>query len=366
MEGLFALGSNGSGQLGIGHKEDVSVPKQVLFEHDPPRADKIVKIAAGGNHTILLTKSGKAYWSGDPSTGACGIVTGANDTDSPVFREVVLSTTESSGPVADVACTWDSSVFVLRDSEGKATHVYTCGRGDKAGTEPRLVPDFPPEGTEIRDLAAGFRHVVAVLHNGDVYGFGNGRKGQLGTLSGDAADAKGIVQQPVRMQSVGFPVARAVCCQYATCLIAEPGDGRVLVLGADKWALKSSAPPAVPNWKTITAGWGGIYILKYDGMLEAWGRDDHGQLPPPSVPRIDNIAAGSEHVVAFTDRGEVVSWGWGEHGNCGPRAENSVDIKGRWSVIASLKNLPIGSEITLIGAGCATSWIHITAEGIFL
>jgi protein ATS1 len=30
MVTVFALGSNGSGQLGIGHKEDVSVPKQVV------------------------------------------------------------------------------------------------------------------------------------------------------------------------------------------------------------------------------------------------------------------------------------------------------------------------------------------------
>lgn len=364
MEGLFALGSNGSGQLGIGHKEDVSVPKQVLFEHPLPRDDEIVKIVAGGNHTILVTKSGRAYWSGDSSMGACGIVSDPDSVDSPpMFREVVLPKTESLGPVADVACTWDSSIFTLRDLEGKATKVYTCG-GES--TEPRLLADFPPIGSEVRGLAAGFRHVVAVLNNGDIYGWGNGRKGQLGVLEGSTADAKGVIQRPTKIQGVSFPVAKAVCCQYTTCLIAEPGDGQIAVLGADKWALKSSAPPAVPNWKIITASWGGIYILKYDGMLEAWGRDDHGQLPPPAVSRVESIAAGSEHIVAFTDEREVVSWGWGEHGNCGPQTERFGDVKGRWNTIASLKNLPEGSEITLVGAGCATSWIHITADGIFL
>ena len=370
MEGLFALGSNGSGQLGIGHKEDVSVPKQVLFEHHPAAGDEIAQVVAGGNHTILVTRSGKAYWSGDPSSGACGVVTGISDADPPKFREVALSTTESdhpSGFVVHAACTWDSSVFVLRDPEGKATRVYTCGGGSAQESAPSLLIDFPPAGSEIRSLAAGFRHVVAVLDNGTVYGWGNGRRGQLGVLEGDAADARSVVRRPVQIQGLPFPVFGAACCQYATCLMAEPGDGRVHVLGADKWALRSDAPPAVPNWKTLTAGWGGVYVLKYDGVLEAWGRGDHGQLPPPGIPRIDAVAAGSEHVVARTDAGDVVSWGWGEHGNCGPQTDGtSGDVKGRWNVVASLGNLSEGSEITLIGAGCATSWINIKADGIFL
>ena len=370
MEGLFALGSNGSGQLGIGHKEDVSVPKQVLFERHPPADDEIARVVAGGNHTILLTRSGRAYWSGDPSSGACGVVTGIGDADVPRFREVVLSTAESDhprGPIVHAACTWDSSVFVLRDREGKATRVYTCGGGGAAGTVPSLLADFPPVGSEIRGLAAGFRHVVAVLDDGAVYGWGNGRRGQLGVLEGGVADVGGVVRHPVQIQGPPFPVSGAACCQYATCLMAEPGDGRVHVLGADKWALRSAAPSAVPNWKTLAAGWGGIYVLKYGGVLEAWGRDDHGQLTPPSMPPIEAVAAGSEHVVALTDAGDVVSWGWGEHGNCGPRTDGtSGDVKGRWNIVASLGNLPEGSEITLIGAGCATSWINIKADGIFL
>ncbi|KAK7751292.1 alpha tubulin suppressor [Diatrype stigma] len=410
MEGLFALGSNGSGQLGIGHKEDVSVPKPVLFDehhnHPLPGAangngsddDDIVKIAAGGNHTILVTKRGKAYWSGDPSTGACGIVVASAAVAStpPVFREVVLpkagaeaeTETETEplpGPVADVACTWDSSVFALRDAEGKATKVYSCGGGGGgSGRAKEPIPSplieeiagFPPPGSEIRHLAAGFRHVVAVLDNGDVYGWGHGRKGQLGvgTDTNPNPSDRGIVPRPTKIEGVGFPVARAVCCQHATCLIAEPGDGRVVVLGADKWGLRSAAPAAVPNWKAVAAGWGAVYVLRYDGVLEAWGRDDHGQLPPPGVPRIASVAAGSEHVVALTaDTGEVISWGWGEHGNCGPQQTGGEgetsgvgDVKGRWNTIASLRNLPEGSDITLIGAGCATSWIQIAADGIFL
>ncbi|XXH04562.1 hypothetical protein Hte_010979 [Hypoxylon texense] len=371
MNGLFALGSNGSGQLGIGHKEDVSVPKQVEFLGEAPE-EEIVQIAAGGNHTVILTETGRAYWAGDASSGACGIVDGdgAGEPEATKFRELVISASERLGPVAHVACTWDSSVFALEDGNGKVTQVYTCGNTDSqaAGTDadltgrtPVLLSGFPPSDTEIISLAAGFRHIVAVLDNGDVYGWGNGRKGQLGETD-DASDSKGVVRYPRKIGGVDFKVAKAVCCQYSTCLIGEPGDGRILVLGADKWGLKSAAPVEVPNWSMISASWGGIYILQRSGALIAWGRDDHGQLPPLGLPDLESIAAGSEHVLALTKDGDVLSWGWGEHGNCGPHTEKFGDVKGRWNVLASLKHLPEGSKITAIAAGCATSWIYITIE----
>jgi protein ATS1 len=376
MDGLFALGSNGSGQLGLGHKEDVSIPKQVQF-NQTAHNDPITQVAAGGNHTILVTAAGKAYWSGESTNGCYGIITDEDKQDiGPVFRELRLLSSTETGSVIYAACTWDSTVLVLGDENCKATQVYTCGVTENgeaksahtggAESAPISMPDFPPVETAVTSLAAGFRHVIAVLDNGHVYGWGNGRKGQLGQLD-DGADAKGIVTKPRKITGVPFKVAKAVCCQYTTCLIAEPGDGRIMVLGADKWGLRSQAPPEIPSWKTMTASWGGIYILKRDGKLVAWGRDDHGQLPHPGLPDISHIAAGSEHVVALTEAGNVLAWGWGEHGNCGPETdEKTGDVKGRWNVLASLRNLPEGSSITAIGAGCATSWIRIMADGLFL
>lgn len=377
MDGLFALGSNGSGQLGLGHKEDVSVPKQVHFINPFPNVDSITLVAAGGNHTILITARGKAYWSGDSASGCCGTVAVEDKEDGrSIFRELRFPGLSETSPIMYATCTWDSTILVVDGGDGRATQVYVCGTIANEVVKPApsadsdeglsLIAEFPPPGTTVTSIAAGFRHVVVVLDNGDVYGWGNGRKGQLGQLE-DGRDARGVVRKPQKIADIPFRVSQAVCSQYATCLIAEPGDGRIMVLGADKWELRSQAPPEVSSWKAITASWGGIYILKRDGKIVAWGRDDHGQLPPPNLPEITHLVAGSEHVVALTEAGEVLAWGWGEHGNCGPHTDEKYgDVKGRWNVLASLKNLPEGSSITAIGAGCATSWIDITTDGVFL
>ncbi|OHE91524.1 RCC1 domain-containing protein [Colletotrichum orchidophilum] len=364
MSVLFAVGSNGSGQLGIGHKEDVSVPKQAVFFPEDIESP-VVKIAAGGNHTLLLTESGQLWWSGDATSGACGL-TSAAETDESVFQRVRLSKDDqqeqanAATPVL-IAATWEASFVVRQDSEGKNTRIYSFGAGQKGelglgellvrSPSASLFKEFPPAGTEIVDLAACMGHVVAVLSNGDAYAWGNVRKGQGGT-------PESVVHSPRKIHGVDFKVARAVCGKDFTCLFGAPDSGKLLVLGSDKWNIKSSSPGSVSEWADVGASWGNVYVLKKDGELLAWGRDDHGQLPPPSLPKLSKIAIGSEHVIAFTEKGDVLAWGWGEHGNCGPQVENN-DVKGRWNVIASSRFIPPGSKIAGIGAGCATSWVTI-------
>lgn len=370
---VYALGSNGSGQLGIGHDQDVSIPRQVVFSPGSEPTSPIVQVAAGGNHTLLLTSDGQLFCAGDSSTGACGPANPAGQGASAAQQQHVVHPvnlpTAADGttpaPVRFVAATWEASVIVQADEHGRNMAVSAFGVGMKGELgqgqfivrTPAIshIKGFPPTGddAEVVDLAACVGHVVAVLSNGEVYGWGNGRKGQLGT----AVD--GVADEPRRVEGVGFRVSRAVCGREFTCLFGAPESGEILVLGADKAGVRSAAPATALDWKDVGASWGGVYILKQDGSLVSWGRDDHGQLAPPQLPKLSQTSIGSEHAVVLTEDGDVLSWGWGEHGNCGPKTENG-DVKGRWNTIASKKYIPSGSEIVGIGAGCATSWISIT------
>lgn len=376
MPVVYALGSNGSGQLGIGHDQDVSVPRQVVFGPGSEPTGPIARVAAGGNHTLLLASDGQLFWAGDPSTGACGPSTAGQDASAArqqqqqqqlhvAHRVDLPRTADGAAPalVSLIAATWEASIIVQADEQGRNTAVSAFGIGMKGELgqgqfivrTPAVsrIKGFPPENTEVVDLAACMGHVVAVLSSGEVYGWGNGRKGQLGT----AVD--GVADEPRRVEGVDFRVSRAVCGREFTCLFGPPESGEILVLGADKAGVKSAAPATAQGWKDVGASWGGIYILKQDGELASWGRNDHGQLAPPQLPRLDRISIGSEHAVVITEEGDVLAWGWGEHGNCGPKTENG-DVKGRWNTIASKKYIPSGSEMVGIGAGCATSWISIT------
>jgi protein ATS1 len=361
MSAIYAIGSNGSGQLGIGHKEDVSVPKPALF--DSISLDQVTQVRGGGNHTLLLS-FGALYCSGDPISGACGIKSDSKHVDSQ-FYNVHLGlngSASASNKIRLAAASWESSIIVQENESGKATKVYSFGTGNKGelglgefifkSAKAQLIEDFPPAELEVVDLSASVSHVVAVLSNGEVYGWGSGRKGQIG-------EPEGVIHTPRKIISVNFNVVRAVCGREFTYLVGDPQSGQHVILGSDKWNVRSSAPPAVPGWKDVSASWGSIFVLQDDGKLLAWGRDDHGQLPAPGMAALSQIAIGSEHGLGLTVEQEVLAWGWGEHGNCGPKTTNG-DVKGRWNMIASSKYLPPGSKISSIGAGCATSWVCVT------
>ena len=65
---VYGFGLNNHGQLGIGHKENVSLPT-----HIPELDDKNITIIAGGeHHSIACTIDGKVYCWGRNDEGQCG------------------------------------------------------------------------------------------------------------------------------------------------------------------------------------------------------------------------------------------------------------------------------------------------------
>ncbi|TQS35888.1 hypothetical protein Golomagni_03679 [Golovinomyces magnicellulatus] len=338
MTTVYAFGSNGSGQLALGHKEDVTIPEKA---HTQERIlfNSVDQLKAGGNHTLLLTAN-TIYCSGTVNRELAEW----SEIGDKFVQMKFSNNSDSTLPIVSCAASWEAVLFVQQDRHGRSTMLHTVGIGNhgELGHGPDVtklakaqhVKEFPPSGLEIRDLAACVSHAVAVLSNGDVYGWGNGRKGQIG-------ETKQIVYRPRKITGLSFRVVRAVCGREFTCLLGDPEVGRLVVLGSDKWKVITAAPKTIPDWKDIGA--------------VSWGRDDHGQLAPSGLPRISQIAVGSEHTLGLTMEGSVLAWGWGEHGNCGPVTPGEVER--RWNIITASDFTNPSVKLIGVGAGCATSWI---------
>lgn len=345
---LYAFGSNGSGQLGVSGKIDAHSPTRCLFDTEDEIIERPLQIAAGGNHTLILFESGALYSAGSNVDSRAGHPV---QESREKFQRINLA--PSNPRVKLCAGLWEASVIVTTTDD-----VYTCGNGPRGelGTgkpialQPQKLPDFPPTGTVIVDVASCVDHMVVVLSNGDVYGWGNGRKGQLG-------EPARIVWEPRKIHKLNFKVSRATCGKDFTYLVGDPSQGHHIILGVDKWGVKSNAPEKNLDWEDIGASWGSILVLKKGGEIESWGRNDHGQLAPKDLPNVSRMAVGSEHVLALI-KGRIISWGWGEHGNCGPEMDQMGDVKDGWHEIpTNLSNKP--DEAHFVAAGCATSFVWI-------
>lgn len=396
---LFTFGSNGSGQLGLGHTEDIAIPERCSFdeatrtaaaaegEAEVGREEEldmnmdIVRIVAGGNHTLVLLRDGRVYAAGCNVDGRCGQ---HHQEESSLlrFKPVIITTEDGEIYKAfkNVSATWEGTFLVAsslhnsNNNEEQKDAVLALGSGPKGElglgttkpqtTTPKKIPNFPPPNTKITSLASGMGHTAAVLSTGEVYGWGGARKGQLG----EAAKLRKVVWGPVRVEGVPFSATGVVCGREFTVVAGDEEKGEHVVLGScdDKWGIVSGGPGSIsggddsglPPYANICAGWHAIYIQheeKNNSSITAWGRNDRGQLPSADLPNPRMLAVGSEHALALLDDRTVVAFGWGEHGNCGIETDAQGNVKGRYNKI-EVPGIEQG-EIVGVGAGCATSWI---------
>ncbi|KAK4943012.1 alpha tubulin suppressor [Elasticomyces elasticus] len=361
---IYAFGSNGSGQLGIGHTNDTARPEKCIFrprhQDDLDHSDSgeseatastvtvVRKIVAGGNHTLILMKDGRVFAAGNA---------GLEDQDVKVEFEQQLFDVE--GHVTDVAATWEAS-FVVVDRR----RVFVRGSGAKgelglgngvvtADKMTRVLdvddldvcPGEQHADAKIFDIAACMSHVVVLLSDGRVFGWGSCRKGQLG----DQFRQHKILWEPTRID-VGLPFQpqRVVVGRDYTVFLHG-------VWGEVKDLNEEVLQQPVNGGDTVASGWSSIHTLS-SGQVRSVGNNNHGQFALANMPTILGLAAGSEHCVALTQSNQVIAWGWGEHGNCGEELDSKGNVAGRWNVIP-MSRQDDATQILDVAAGCATSFV---------
>ncbi|KAI8370342.1 regulator of chromosome condensation 1/beta-lactamase-inhibitor protein II [Radiomyces spectabilis] len=333
---VYAFGSNGNGQLGIGHTDDTFILTPCL---GLPENQSIIKIASGGNHAAALTCQGEIYLTGASQRGDIPRLSNTQS-DSESWHQFQRPAWLRQHRWRDVACGWAFTIAV--SEEGR---VYGFGSA-KCGELP-MSSDIPIEIdaqlSNIVAVACGWRHVVALDGHGQVYSWGWGRHGQLGPDRG-MVYPKSI--RPVQAWNFSEPIAKVACGHMHTVLKSR--EGTVYAFGSDKYG-QSSVPLAI-HATDISAGWHHTAALDRADRLIMWGRNDHGQLQ--ALDNVQLFVCGSEHALALT-QGQVLAWGWNEHGNCGVEEDPTVKTP------IPLAGLP-SNRVVLLAAGCATSWIGLT------
>eukprot|EP00931_Biecheleriopsis_adriatica_P063571 TRINITY_DN38524_c0_g1_i1.p1 TRINITY_DN38524_c0_g1~~TRINITY_DN38524_c0_g1_i1.p1 ORF type:complete len:447 (+),score=85.49 TRINITY_DN38524_c0_g1_i1:60-1400(+) len=184
---VYTAGSNQYGQLGVTDNSGIATPNCVPME--VTSLGKNVKaVAAGYYHSIFLMNDGRVYTAGLNSFGQLGVATNAgNETANPTPILV-----ESLGKkIVKVAAGGWHSIF-LKES-GK---VYTAGQnryGQLAVDDNAGVPSpFPPNptpmqvaslGDSVSDMAGGTEHTIFLMKGGKVLTAGRNYLGQLGVAN---------------------------------------------------------------------------------------------------------------------------------------------------------------------------------------
>lgn len=204
-DGLYAWGDNFNGELGDGTRIDRRLPVKVSF---PPSVIVVTGIAAGRNDSYAITNDGLYAWgsdfSGQLGNGSYGILPdGSSDVGQTLPVKVLMPNRVTA--VTDIAA-GEYYALALTDDGLYAwgMNVSGClGTGGGTTALPMKVR-FPKAVTTIPAIAASTNHSLAVTNDG-LYAWGNNSAGQLGITNASSQ----FTPAKVRGQDGAIDVAAA-------------------------------------------------------------------------------------------------------------------------------------------------------------
>lgn len=225
--------------------------------------------------------------------------------------------------------------------------LFTCGDGlfgqlghgnYQSYSSPMEVSFF--NSKHVEQIACGMRHSLVLVRDNlgnKVYGFGSGKRGQLG-ISGHKIKSVNVPDACYGFEDVEVVTILANGDQSA----ALSADGRLYTWGR---GFSSSSNICIPqslssslSFKQAALGWNHALVLTSEFEVFMLGGSHHGALSAPQKmshhnnlsgepnlskvtglegKKVVQIAAGAEHSAIVTGNGQIYNWGWGEHGQLG-------------------------------------------------
>ncbi|KAK9106762.1 hypothetical protein Syun_022773 [Stephania yunnanensis] len=196
------------------------------------------------------------------------------------------------------------------------------------------------------DIACGREHTAAASSDGSLFTWGANDFGQLGDGTEECR------KYPDRVKLLETEFVKSVSCgAQCTAVIAQPieNDGatstnRLWVWGQNQGSnyprLYYGAFSRKTNILQVSCGAVHVVALSEDGLLQAWGYNEYGQLgrgftceglqgaqilnayakfldEAPELVKISQVSCGEYHTAAISENGEVYTWGLGNIGQLG-------------------------------------------------
>jgi alpha-tubulin suppressor-like RCC1 family protein len=334
---VWAWGSNSNGQLGdgtTGAAASKSNPVQVVSETNDPFTG-VIAVAAGANHSLAMRNDGTVWTWGYNNYGQLGNGTSGSGTNKPTPVKVTVTGGEPLENVKAVAAGQSHSVALKSDGTVWSWGYNYAGQLGDGTTENsnravQVTESSSTKLTKATAVAAGDYFTVVLKEDGTVWSCGQNSNGQLGNGTTTSSN-------------------RAV---------------RATIVGG--------AP--LTEVTAVAAGQQHSVALKSDGTVWSWGRNDKLQLGDGTAEQrvratqvmasagvpfagAAAITAGNDYSVALKSDGTVWAWGDNNIGKLGD-GTTSVRIKPVQTVLGD------GKALNLTGGSGGGAGISITVIAV--
>jgi alpha-tubulin suppressor-like RCC1 family protein len=226
---LYAFGENRYGQLGNATNDGSEAPNPAPAPVSVPGGGRPIAVAAGAQHSLVLTSAGQVYAFGDNEDGQLGRIANAesanpNPSPAPVGLPV------GAAPVSAIAAGGSHSLVLSADGSVYAfgsNNAGQLGNGANAGGEsanalPALV-DLPGVTGAPVAVAAGSSDSLVVSATGQLFAFGSNRFGELGSAANSGTSAPNPSPRTVELppQTTIDAVAQGSSATHTLALVAD-------------------------------------------------------------------------------------------------------------------------------------------------
>jgi alpha-tubulin suppressor-like RCC1 family protein len=332
---VFSWGSNADGALGTGN----------IAQAQPTLVPNVSAVSASTevSHGLAVSPAGLVFAWGKNDAGQIGNGGGSSaSVTSPVsVPELTNVKAVAAGGSHSVALLSDGTVWTWgSNSAGELGQ----GRSIASSATPaEVVMSNGSPLTNVMTIAAGYTHGLALRTDGSVWTWGSNTYGQLGDGTGNPVTADKSYHATQVITTAGTPLS---------------GVSDIAAGGDQSYALQ--APPSAGALPTVF-GWGRIPVVTglsnqpgYTTVLRtpcgtiylSTPCDDRAR-SVLSVPGLTHIAAGGLHGLAVAN-GQVYGWGWNIYGQLGDGTTQGREAPVLASGLSGVRTVAGGQEHTVV------------------
>ena len=297
----YSFGYNDSGQLGLGHNENLSLPVVI------PNLPQIKMVSCGWAFTVCIDFEGYMWSFGQNNWGQLGLGNTIEFNHPQKIEEIP--------PVQLISCGGWHTLAITNNEEFWSFGANNYGQLCLENTEKQVNQPHPTPFSNVTSISTGCYNSLFQINGEKIYGCGRNLYGELG-IGNSATQIKAVCIPNQPKNIIQF------CCGLEHTLFLN-SEGDVFGAGNNHYGSVGVGKkqrthkvliqiPDIPKIETISCTGRSSFLIDFDGNVWSFGYNSHGQLGhgdtidravPTEISSIKNIkyiSSGShgEHVLA--------------------------------------------------------------------